>query len=137
MKLRVTSITASEVGSIVSKVTVLLEDKFNSFFESKSYGYSIDQFTIIVISVDDDPLENSKYFCEKYRRNSYKDYFSDEKIHYLEVGILIPPNDLLTHDPEIIIKSYIQNNIADFLSKVPQKFDSTAFLIDFLKALDQ
>ena len=83
MKIRVTSVTASEVGPVFGRVAVALEDALNPVFEKISFGGGIDQFTVVAVSVDPDSVENEK-FCKKHNVvGSFKNMLTMTKIGWV------------------------------------------------------
>lgn len=95
MRFRVTSVTDEEVSTLLRDVTVRLEDILNSLLGDGDFGDAIDQLTLVVVSVDDDEVENSKWLKAHNRLGSYKDFVTSEPKKYLSLGVSIAPSQLL------------------------------------------
>lgn len=95
MRFRVTSVTDEEVAPLLRDVTVRLEDTLNNLLGDGDFGDSIDQLTLVVVSVDDDEAENSKWLKAHNRLGSYKDFVTSEPRKYLSIGVPVAPSQLL------------------------------------------
>ena len=60
MHIKITSVATEEIGPVLGRVAVAMEDALNPLFEQKSYG-DIDQFMAVVVAVDSDVVENSRF----------------------------------------------------------------------------
>jgi hypothetical protein len=92
MRFRVTSVTDEETGSIIRDATVKMEDWLNAALGDGDFGTSVEQLVIVVVCVDDDPAENSR-FAEKHNKaGRYKHPFSGESISYISFAVQLPPS---------------------------------------------
>lgn len=87
MRFRVTSVTDEEVAALLRDVTVCLEDTLNNLLGDRDFGNSIDQLTLVVVSVYDDEAGNSKWLKAHNRLGSFKDFVTSERKRYLSIGV--------------------------------------------------
>lgn len=100
MRFRVTSVTDEKVSAVLRDITVRLEDTLNNLLSDGDFGEVIDQLTLVVVSVDDNEVENSKFIKGHHRSGSYKDFVTAQTKRYLSIGIPIPPSQLINVDEQ-------------------------------------
>lgn len=140
MKLRITSITASEVGELINSVSTALEDQLCPVIELRDYGGDIQQFIVFFISVDSDFLENERYCIANNRASQFKDRLTGKMVRY--VGLAVPVNPAVVLDtPKEALKKNLQNLLLEELAAppyaMPKKFNRQALLDDLRVALQQ
>lgn len=95
MRFRVTSVAGSEEGARLNEVTVKMEDQLNAELSALEFGSSIDQFTLVVVSVYDEPEQN-EVWCKAHRKiATAKNPFTGEAVRYLSVAVPLPPKEVL------------------------------------------
>ena len=137
MKLRVTSITASEVGELINSVAVRLEDQLRPVVEPNDYGGGIDQFVVFFVSVDSDPLENERYCTANNRASRYKDLLTGKMVKFVGIAIPVDP-ETVSGSPQAELPKILEGLLLDELESpayaMPKKFDRQRLLAD-LKAV--
>jgi hypothetical protein len=138
MKLRVTSITASEVGELINSVTTRLEDRLRPVLEPNDYGGGVEQFAIFFVSVDSDPIENERYCCANNRAGRYKDLLTGKMVSFVGIAVPIDPQLVLGSSREALPK-LLADLLLDELESpayaMPKKFDWQQLLADLRAAL--
>lgn len=138
MKLRITSITASEVGELINSVTTTLEDRLRPLVEPRDYGGGIQQFVVFFVSVDSDSLENERYCIANNRASRYKDIFTGEIVRFVGLAVPVDPAIVLK-SPRETLQGVLQGLLLDELATpayaLPKKFDRLALLADLRTAL--
>lgn len=133
MKLRVTSITDSEVGKLINAITTALEDRLRPLLEPKQYGGGIEQLTIFFISVDSDPLENERYCSANNRSGRYKDMLTGKSVRYLGIAIPIDPQVVLSSSRAALHK-LAESKLLETLETppyaMPKQFDQKLLFSD-------
>ena len=95
MKMRVTSVTNSEVGQSINAVSVWLEDTLAPAFADKEYGAGVEQLSIFFVSVSHDFEENHPFCVMHNRQGRYKDIFSGKSVRYVSFAVPVNPDELL------------------------------------------
>jgi hypothetical protein len=138
MKLRVTSITASEVGELINSVTTSLEDRLRPLLEQRDYGGGIQQLALFYVSVDSDPLENERYCCTNNRVGRYKDILTGNMVSFVGIAIPIDPKRVL-NSPREGLPKLLQGLLLEELEApayaLPRKFESQRLVADLKAAL--
>jgi hypothetical protein len=138
MKLRVTSITASEVGELINSVTTGLEDRLRPVVEPKDYGGGVEQFAVFFVSVDSDPIENERYCAANNRAGRYKDLLTGKMVSFVGVAVPVDPQVVLSSPREALPKQ-LEGLLLDELESpayaMPKKFDRQHLLADLRSAL--
>ena len=138
MKLRVTSITASEVGELINSVTTRLEDRLRPVVEPKDYGGGIAQFAVFFISVDSDPIENERYCTANNRAGRYKDLVTGKMVSFVGIAVPVDPREVLS-SPREALPQLLEGLLLDELDSpayaMPKKFDREHLLEDLRSAL--
>lgn len=137
MKLRITSITASEIGELINSVTTALEDRLRPVIEPREYGEGIQQFAVFFVSVDSDPLENERYCVANNRASRYKDLLTGQMVKFVGIAIPIDPETILgSPRAELpkLLEGLLLHELASPACAVPKKFDRLRLLAD-LKAV--
>lgn len=98
MRFRVTSVAGSEEGARLNEITVRMEEELNAELGVQEFGSSIDQFTLVVISVYDEPEEN-EVWCKAHRKIAMTtNPFTGETVRYLSVAVPLPPKTILASE---------------------------------------
>jgi hypothetical protein len=138
MKLRVTSITTSEVGELINSVTTSLEDRLRPLIEQRDYGGGIQQFAVFFVSVDSDPLENERYCHANNRASRYKDILTGKMVSFVGIAIPVDPERVLTLSPEALpelLNGLLLEELEAPAYELPPKFDRLKLLTDIKAAL--
>lgn len=140
MKLRITSITASEVGEVINGVTTGLEDRLRPLVEQRDYGGGIQQFVVFFVSVDSDPLENERYCIANNLTSKYKDILTGKMVSFVGIAIPVDPKRVLSSSKESL-SGLLQDLLLEELEApayaLPKKFDRQKLLTDLRMALAQ
>lgn len=138
MKLRVTSVTASEVGELINSVTTSLEDRLRPLVEQQDYGGGIQQFAVFFVSVDSDPLENERYCHANNRAGRYKDILTGKMVSFVGIAIPVDPKRVLSL-PREALPEFLQGLLLEELEApayaLPKKFDHQRLLADLTAVL--
>jgi hypothetical protein len=138
MKLRITSITASEVGDLINGVTAALEDRLRPRIEPVDYGGNIQQFAVFFVSVDSDPLENERYCLANNRASRYKDLLTGQMVQFVGMAIPVDPDTVLG-SPQAELPKLMEGLLLAELESpayaMPKKFDRQRLLADLKAAL--
>ena len=140
MKLRITSITASEVGQLINRVTTTLEDRLRPLIESRDYGGGIQQFAVFFVSVDSDPLENERYCLANNRVSRYKDILTGEIVRFAGLAVPVDPAIVLSSSQKAlpgILQGLLLEELAAPAYALPKKFDRQGLLADLQTALQK
>jgi hypothetical protein len=133
MKIRVTSVSNKDVTDFILSIdfTVKLEDGLKPSFESKVFGSGIDQFTIVLVSVDSDPQKNKRFIDDHQKVGYYKDHLTKERVNYLSIAVPMNPEEVLKMDESTLRKEFIRtlySRLENQGLKIPKKFDYLTFL---------
>lgn len=137
LKLRITSITASEIGELINSVTTALEDRLRPVIEPREYGDGIQQFAVFFVSVDSDPLENERYCVANNRASRYKDLLTGQMVKFVGIAIPIDPETILgSPRAELpkLLEGLLMHELASPAYAMPKKFERLRLLAD-LKAV--
>jgi hypothetical protein len=138
MKLRITSITNSEVGAQINSVTTALEDQLRPLVESRQYGGAIQQFAVFFVSVDSDRQTNERICGANNRSGRYKDTLTGEIVHFVGLAVPVDPAIVLHSSPgslPAILQGLFLDALAARVHALPQKFDGQELLADLRAAL--
>lgn len=138
MHIKITSVAKEEVGPVLGRVAVAMEDALNPLFERKSYG-DIDQFMAVVVAVDSDVLENSRFAAAYSKIGSFKQPLTLARIK--SISFSLPLDSVYL---ESLTESQIRQLICVALSvrldnsglKISTKFDYEEFAADLRMALE-
>jgi hypothetical protein len=137
MHIKITSVAAEDIGPVLGRIAVAMEDALNPLFEQKSYG-DIDQFMAVVVAVDSDIAENSRFVAAYNKIASFKHPVS--LLRFKSISLSLP------FDP-VYIKSLTESQIRHRLCmvlceklgdpglKISKKFDYKGFVADLRIAL--
>jgi hypothetical protein len=138
MKLRVTSITVSDVGEQINSVTTMLEDLLRPVVEAQDYGGGIEQFAVFFVSVDSDPVENERYCRANNRAGRYKDILTGKMISFVGLAIPVDPKTVLSSSREAlqqILQGLLVAELETPAYTLPKKFNRQRLLADLKAAL--
>jgi hypothetical protein len=126
MKFRVTSVADGSCGSKINEVTVKLEDWLNAAISDRDFGSTLDQFMIVVVAVDDDPTENSRFDAPWNKLFTTQHPFNGQKVRSLSISVPVQPSyaagapfvELLNH-----VSSATQRRLLQRPKRVPSGFN--------------
>ncbi|WP_426117470.1 hypothetical protein [Massilia sp. PWRC2] len=137
MHIKITSIATEEVGSVLGRVSVAMEDALNPLFERESYG-DIEQFMLVIVAVDSDVAENSRFVAAHNKIRNFR--------HPATLARFKSMSFSLSFDP-VYIESKSESQIRRLVStgllakldnpglKIPVKFDYIRFVADLRLAI--
>jgi hypothetical protein len=126
MRFRVTSVASSETGALLRDVTVRVEDWLNASLGDGNFGIGVDQFTIVAISVDDDPNENSRWTKAHDKTGRFKHPITGESVSHISVAVTMPPAKVIASAPIDLLALFCNSSIHRLETRparVPQGFD--------------
>jgi len=138
MKLRITSITTSEVGERINSVTTALEDRLRPLVASREYGGDIQQLAVFFVSVDSDASANERYCIVNNRAGRYKDMLTGELVRFVGLAVAVDPAIVLSSSRgalPAILQGLLLDELAAPAYALPEKFDRQALLADLRAAL--
>jgi hypothetical protein len=95
MNFRVTSVTSEETAVLLRAITTNIEQVLTANLAGDSFGVGIDQLTLVVVSVDNDPVANEAW-AKPYRKlGSYRHMVTSERIRFLSLAAEVSPSDLV------------------------------------------
>lgn len=134
MKLRITSITISDVGALINEVTTYLEDLLRPSIEMRDYGGGIEQFVVFFVSVDNDPLETERRCVANNRASRYKGMVTGKMVSFVGLAVPVEP-DLVLKTPRTELRkelvSLLLSELRDPPYAMPKKFERERLLTDF------
>lgn len=138
MQLRITSITSSEVGALISGITTVLEDRLCPIIEPNQYGTGIDLFVAFFVSVDSDPMENERYCFANNRSGRFKHMLTGETVRFVGIAVPVDPEIVLKH-PSGKLSSLLQELFLEELASpayvMPKRFERERLWHDISTAL--
>ena len=126
MKFRVTSVTDEESGALLRDATVAMEDWLNASLSDGNFGEEVDQFIVVVIAVDSDPEENSRWAKSHDKTGKYKNPFTGEGVRFISSAIVLPPSKVQELGQESILSFLCAATIRRLAlrpKRVPKGFD--------------
>lgn len=126
MRFRVTSVACSEAGTALNDVTVRVEDWLNASLGDGDFGMEVDQITVVAISVDDDPSENSRWEKAHNKTGRFKHPITGERVSHISVAVAIPPAKVLACEPTELLLLFCvaaTNRLSVRPVRVPKGFD--------------
>jgi len=99
MKFVVTSVASDETAALLRDQTASVDALLNSVLGKWEFGDGIDQLSLVIVSVDDDPKENGKWVAPHNKLGSLSHPISGERIRFLSLAAPIPPSKLLSSTP--------------------------------------
>jgi hypothetical protein len=126
MRFRVTSVAGSEEGRRLGDITVAMEDRLAAVLGLLDFGSSIDQFTIVVVSVYDDPMENEEW-CKAHRKlATIKNPITQTPMRLLSIAVPISPAEICTAEPDTLPKlvtNAVRRELAVRPKRLPKGLD--------------
>jgi hypothetical protein len=138
MKLRVTSITATDVGALISGVTCRLEDRLRPILEPKDYGGDIDQLAVFFVSVDADAVANERYCVANNRAGRYKDLLTGKMTRFLGISVAVDPRLVLSSSKDALprlLETLFLDELKSPAYAFPKKFEHRRLVADVTSAL--
>ena len=126
MKFRVTSVTDTDSGTLLSGATVTMEDWLNASLGDGNFGDGVDQFVVVAVAVDDDPEENCRWAKSHDKSGKYKNPVSGEGVRYISSAVLLPPSKVQELGQQSILPFLCAATIRRLASRpkrVPKGFD--------------
>lgn len=105
-------------------VTVRVEDWLNISLGDGDFGVGVDQFTIVAISVDDDPDENSRWAKAHDKTGKFR--ITGESVSYISVSVTISPEIVIASQPIELLARFCTSTIyrlENRPARVPKDFD--------------
>jgi len=121
MRFRVTSAAGSQEGAWLSDVTVNLEDQLNSELGTLEFGSGIGQFTMVVVSVYDEPEPNEEW-CRAHRKlATAKNPLTGEVVRYLSVAVPVAPSAVLAAKDAALLTALVAASAVTVLAERPAR----------------
>jgi hypothetical protein len=126
MRFRVTSITSEQSGDAIAAVTVTLEKWLNGALADGAFGGTLEQLTFVVVSVDDDVLENERWVKTHEKLATHHHPITGETTRYLSLAVQLAPS-LVANSQYRILLAEVSQRAIERLSvrpkRVPRGFD--------------
>lgn len=139
MEVRWTCDTSPEVGSLLGRATIELQEALTPLFRERSYGGGVDQLVVMVVSVDSDPSENIK-ICERHNKvGSYKHPITSERVKYIGLALSFDPASIEGEtDDQVrrLLCTALIGRLQEPGLKIPKAFDYERFSDDVSSALE-
>ncbi len=130
MRFHVTSITATEVAPCVRDVTVKLRELLNAAMSDGDFGGHLDQVTMVIVSVDDEPEQNERWAKSHRGLGRPKNPFTAETYTELSFAVTISPSKFdgtnLEKALRVASSAFVQT-ILKRPKRVPKGFDYERF----------
>jgi hypothetical protein len=126
MQFRVTSVAAEESAPALREATVKLERWLNASLHDGEFGEGLDQFSIVVISVEDDPSQNESWLKAQEKSGKAMQPFTGEPIRYLSVAVEVLPHEVRTKGPRellVLVSARAKDRLATRPKRVPRGVD--------------
>ena len=139
MRFRVTSVAAEEAGELLREATVKVEDWLNASLGDGKFGDSVDQFTIVAISVDEEPEENARWSTAHNKTGKFTNRFTGEQVRYVSFAVLLPPSLVVSKQPRDLLSYFCLATIERLKfhhKRVPKGFDYARCVTAVSKALE-
>ena len=114
----------------ILKIQSGLSSHLNKFLSSFDFGDSIDQFMIVIVSVDDDALVNQRFASAHNKLAKYKNPFTKETVRLLSIPVEIPHmifKNANQKNIKSIICEAVLNQILKRPKRLPKGFDFNIF----------
>jgi hypothetical protein len=139
VRFQVTSITAEEVAPYVRDVTVKLREWLNASMSDGDFGGHLDQVTMVIVSVEDEPEQNERWAKSHRGLGRPKNPFTGETYTELSFAVAIPPSKFDGADLEKALRvasSAAIQTVLDRPKRVPKGFDYERFAKGLSAALN-
>jgi hypothetical protein len=123
MKFCVTSVANDETASLLRDQTADLDALLNSVLGEWQFGDGIDQLTLVIVSVDDDPQENTRWAVPHNKLGAFTHHISGQRVRFLSLSALVPPNELL-RSTSAASSALIRHAVLGKLSARPERLPS-------------
>ena len=138
MELRITCITAPDVGQLIGDVAIQLEDRLRSVVEPRDYGGGVDQFAVFFVSVDSDPIQNERYCVANNRIGRYKSPMTGQSVKFVGIAVPVDPGTVLD-SPATTLPRMLERLFLDELQApayaMPRNFNREQLFADISAAL--
>jgi hypothetical protein len=130
VRIRVTCITAEEVGSLVGEVALKFQDWLGAALSDGEFGGRLDQVTMFIVSVDDDVGENARWTRPRNGLGRVKNPFTGETFSNLSLAVAIPPSKFAQttlKEALAVASSAFSERILERPRRVPKGFEYERF----------
>ena len=100
MKFVVTSVASDESAEALRVHTAALDALLNVAVRGVDFSSAIDQVTLVVVAVDDNPSENAAWAKQHDRLGAFTHPISNERIRYLSISAQVSPSRIASATPE-------------------------------------
>lgn len=130
MRFHVTSIVATEVAPCVRDATVKLQEWLNAAMSAGDFGGHLDQVTMVIVSVEDEPAQNERWAKSHRGLGRPKNPFTGETYTELSFAVAIPPSKFDGANMEKALRvdssAFMQSSL-ERPKRVPKGFDYERF----------
>lgn len=126
MRFRVTAVTCEETTGPLISASVKIEDWLNAALGDGNFGEGVDQFTLVIISVDESAEENSRWANSHNKIGQVIHPFTGEKIRTISSAGLLSPSLISGQDPAAVLSCVtegIVGRLASHPKRIPKGFD--------------
>lgn len=117
----------------------MVEDWLNASLGDGIFGESVDQFTIVAISVDEDAEENARWSNAHNKTGKFTNRFTGKQVRYVSSAVLLPPSSVMSKAPRALLSYFCSAAIERLKSRpkrVPKGFDYVRCATAVSKALE-
>jgi len=97
-----------------------MEDWLNRALSDASFGEGLDQFTLVIVSVDDEPGSDDRWVRANTRVLRFVDPFTSSPVRSLSVAAPLPPRVVLSARPDRLF-AIVAEAIVAALAKRPAR----------------
>lgn len=137
MNIRFTSVAAEEVGPVLGRITIAIQEALQPIFAEDSFG-PIDLFMCVVVAVDTLPEGNEIFVRAHDKVGSFTNPFTGERQRYLSVALPFDPAKVgLMSDQEIFHSIYVAlvARMQEPKLRIPKSFEYLSFSKKLLAAV--
>jgi hypothetical protein len=126
MNFRVASVTSEETAALLRAVTTHIEQVLTANLTGDSFGEGIDQLSLVVVSVDEDPAANEAWAKPHRKLGSYKHMITSDRVRVLSLAAAVSPSKLVSL-PESkrrqFVAELLSNEFGARPKRLPRGFD--------------
>ena len=140
MRFLVTSAACEETALVLRELASQVESLLRPFVGDQDFGGSIDQITFVLVSVDDNPVQNAAWAKANDKLGSYSHVASGDRVRYLSLAVQLPPQQLLatpSRKRPVLIREALAARLAARPHRLPRGFRYQDFAAAVLPALAQ
>lgn len=137
MHIKITSIATAEVGPLLGRVSVAMEDALNPLFERESYS-DIEQFMLVIVAVDSDVNENSRFVAAHNKIRNFRNPATLARFKSMSFSLSFDPA-YIESKSESQMRRLVSLGLLAKLDnpgmKIPVKFNYVRFVADLRRVI--